>query len=1368
MYDVATSRDARSARPFVSRWITPFVALIVGLCGLANSIRAQNIVSVPFTDGFIGTRGSSAGTANNVLTYATLGIARTFFIQSSSTTTFELQGNDIPGTLRIVRTNGVTIDMPASANWRNSGGSTYLIGILPRPVSPITYTYSGGSIQITDGSNNGGSSVGGYIAGYSGSTQADGSSTNGNAAQSQVLSGLNSYLSTVVSSRPSGPVTVNALSTSNTTPTITGTATLVAGENLSVVVSGQQYTTSTSPALVVNGTNWSLALSSALAPGTYDITATITDANGFTLSDGTTNELTISAPGPTTLTIGGSFTANNKVYDGLTSASGSTGSLSLVGVNSPDQVTIASVTLAFQTSTVGNSKTVTIAGVTLGGADAANYTVSLAGAPTATANITARPLTIGGSFTANNKTYDGSTSATIATNSLTLSNVVGSDDVSLTSVVAAFATATVGTGKTVSISSASLSGTAAGNYSLSVVGAPTATANITTAGGTVTITGSFTASDKVYDGLTAASGNTAGLTLSGVNSPDQVTIASVTLAFQTATVANTKTVVITAVTLGGADAGSYSVSLVGAPTATASVTAKGLTISGVSAVSKVYDGTTAATLSGSPSYVGLVNSESFTVTGSASGAFANATVANGKSVTVSGYTAPSANYSVAQPAGLTANITARPLTISGSFTASNKPFDGTTAASIATNSLVLSNVVGSDDVSLTSVVAAFSTAAVGNGKTVSITSASLTGAAADNYSLSIAGAPTATANITTAGGTVTIGGSFTANNKVYDGLTAATGNTTGLTLSGVTSPDQVTIASVTIAFQTAVVGNAKTVVITAVTLGGSDAGAYAVNLAGAPTATANITAKSITITGVSANNKVYDATTAATLSGNAAYSGLVNSETFTVAGTPVATFANANVGNGKTVTVSGYSAPSVNYALAVNVTLSANITARALTIGGTFTANDKFYDSTTFATMGSNGLTLAGVVAPDEIQLTGLAIAFADASIGNNKMVSLTSYSVSGSAAGNYTLSGTTLPTARANILPASPPSAPRNVVATPGNGRVVVTWTAPSDEGCRAITLYRVGYSVDNGETWTTQSVAAVTPLTVTLSPVVNNRPYLVRVAAVNPCGASSYTMIAQAVVPVGPVTGGDGNLIPAPPGTGNTSTPNGTRPVTVEVVQDTIVRMNGGDFSLTLQASDTAGAPIPVDSTRTLSLEQGGRGFANGRGFLPGTYVTLYLYMVGAQPILVGQVRVASDGSFSSSFAIPSTLPVGNYTLQVDGLDLTGAPRSVSLGVEVNEQPADLVLTAVPSQQSPAVGDTVTITLTVTNIGRGSANDVVIPRAFREPGFLVVKATPVDGTYNSVTFEWKIPRIAPGARAKLLLTAVVVPPSVLEPINP
>ena len=96
------------------------------------------------------------------------------------------------------------------------------------------------------------------------------------------------------------------------------------------------------------------------------------------------------------LTVSG-ITANNKAYDGNSTAALNVGSAALVGVAGGDNVTLntAGATGAFANKNVGTGKTVTVSGLTLGGADASNYTLTQ---PTTTADITAQALT--GSFTA--------------------------------------------------------------------------------------------------------------------------------------------------------------------------------------------------------------------------------------------------------------------------------------------------------------------------------------------------------------------------------------------------------------------------------------------------------------------------------------------------------------------------------------------------------------------------------------------------------------------------------------------------------------------------------------------------------------------------------------------------------------------------------------------------------------------------------------------------------------------------------------------------------------------------------------------------------------------------------------------------------
>ena len=98
-----------------------------------------------------------------------------------------------------------------------------------------------------------------------------------------------------------------------------------------------------------------------------------------------------------------------------------------------------------------------------------------------------------------------------------------------------------------------------------------------------------------------------------------------------------------------------------------SVTPKALTITGLLGSNKVYDGLTNATFAGTAAYVGLTNGESFTVSGSPNASFGTATVGNNKAITVTGYTAPSANYSLVQPT-LTANVTPATLTVTANNT----------------------------------------------------------------------------------------------------------------------------------------------------------------------------------------------------------------------------------------------------------------------------------------------------------------------------------------------------------------------------------------------------------------------------------------------------------------------------------------------------------------------------------------------------------------------------------------------------------------------------------------------------------------------------------------------------------------------------
>ncbi|MFZ8837239.1 MAG: cadherin domain-containing protein, partial [Flavobacteriales bacterium] len=246
---------------------------------LALASSAQNYLSVPFNSGFIGRVGNNSGQADTVLNFSTLGLSNAYFIQNSSVGTFEIQGNDISGTIRLVSNSGSVLDVDGAIVWRENSGQTILLfGFIPSSSVPqvdLASIGTGVNYIIDTESNYGLIPNGGTY------TVADSSSVNGNAATNGLLDALNTYLATVQTNQPTGPVSANDLTTDDDTPTLTGQVTLAAGESFAVIVDGVSYDTTSGVTIV--GTDWSLTLGTT-SPGSYDVTAVISDPSGYTLS----------------------------------------------------------------------------------------------------------------------------------------------------------------------------------------------------------------------------------------------------------------------------------------------------------------------------------------------------------------------------------------------------------------------------------------------------------------------------------------------------------------------------------------------------------------------------------------------------------------------------------------------------------------------------------------------------------------------------------------------------------------------------------------------------------------------------------------------------------------------------------------------------------------------------------------------------------------------------------------------------------------------------------------------------------------------------------------------------------------------------
>jgi filamentous hemagglutinin family protein len=742
-------------------------------------------------------------------------------------------------------------------------------------------------------------------------------------------------------------LTVNGATAQNKIYDATTTATIT-GETLAGILSGDTVTIS-------GGGTFSDKNVGTGKTVTANLTLGGVDAGNYVFAQPTDLTADITAA---TLTVSGANVVS-KVYDTTTAAT-ITGEI-LNGIFSGDTVTVSG-NGTFSNKNVGTGKAVTTS-LSLSGADAGNYVLTQP--TTLTGTITAATLTVSGA-TAQNKVYDTTTAATITGE--TLNGILSGDTVTVSG-GGSFSSKNVGTNKQVT-TNLLLSGTDAGNY---VLTQPTnLTANITAA--TLTVNGA-TAQNKIYDATTTAT--ITGETLAGILSGDTVTISGGGT-FSDKNVGGSKTVTAN-LTLGGVDAGNY---VFAQPTnLTANITAKTVTVSGATAQNKTYDATTAATITGEI-LNGIFSGDTVAVSGN--GTFSDKNVGTGKAVTtslsLSGTDA--GNYVLTQPTNLTANITAKTVTVSGA-TAQNKTYDATTAATITGETL---NGIFSGDTVVVSGNGSFSSKNVGTNKQVT-TNLLLSGTDAGNYVLT---QPTnLTANITAA--TLTVNGA-TAQNKIYDATTTAT--ITGETLAGILSGDTVTISGGG-TFSDKNVGTGKTVTAN-LTLGGVDAGNYV--FAQPTNLTANITAKTVTVSGATAQNKTYDATTAATIAGET-LNGIFSGDMVAVSGN--GSFSDKNVGTNKAVTtslkLSGTDAG--NYVLTQPTNLTANITAKTITVTGA-TAQNKTYDATTAATI--TGATLSGVYATDTVAVSGNGN-FSDKNAGINKTVTA-NLLLSGLDAGNYVL----------------------------------------------------------------------------------------------------------------------------------------------------------------------------------------------------------------------------------------------------------------------------------------------------------------------------------------------------------------------------
>jgi filamentous hemagglutinin family protein len=342
-----------------------------------------------------------------------------------------------------------------------------------------------------------------------------------------------------------------------------------------------------------------------------------------------------------------------RVYDGTTIVAGSIltangvagQTFSVAGAGDPSNLTSKNV----QT----DSSLATVTGLTLGSSSNGGLSSNYYPLSTTGSSITITPLALTGASIASTSSTYGST---VPPGAVSFSNEVPGDGILSTASIVSPLYSTSGhlNAGSYAQTASGLSGPNASDYTFA--GYTTATNSYTV--GQLALTGAAIAAVSSTYGSAVPPG---AVSFNNVISGDLVgsTASIVSPAHSTSGHLDAGSYTQTASGLTGADAGNYTFGGYTTSTNNYAVGQLALTVTGLTGTNRVYNGSTADTLHGTAS-IAPISGDVVHLSGTGSGAFANANVGTAKPVTVSGYSltgSDAGNYLLVEPTTLTANVT---------------------------------------------------------------------------------------------------------------------------------------------------------------------------------------------------------------------------------------------------------------------------------------------------------------------------------------------------------------------------------------------------------------------------------------------------------------------------------------------------------------------------------------------------------------------------------------------------------------------------------------------------------------------------------------------------------------------------------------
>jgi uncharacterized repeat protein (TIGR02543 family) len=273
-------------------------------------------------------------------------------------------------------------------------------------------------------------------------------------------------------------------------------------------------------------------------------------------------------------------------------------------------------------------------------------------------------------------------------------------------------------------------------------------------------------------------------------------------------------------------------------------------------------------------------------------------------------------------------------------------------------------------------------------------------------------------------------------------------------------------------------------------------------------------------------------------------------------------------------------------------------------------------------------------------------------------------------------------------VVAATKPEAPTAVSATAGEDKQsAISWSAPAVNGGSAITGYTATSS--NGQVCTTTGL-----LTCTITGLTNGASYTFTVTATNTIGTSVASTASASVTTLSAGSSSSSSAPAAGSGSSNNRRPTSVTPTTpilktndgkvisnakgdtkrivdgvvrveqVKIINQTTVKTELSGVAIEIKSLDSKNVDKKVDSSSTLVFEQTGQASIAGAGFKPVSTIRVWIF---SEPTYLGEIPVNPDGSFDAKLLVPASLPIGNHTLQINGVSPSDELISQTLGVLV-----------------------------------------------------------------------------------------------------